>query len=648
MADVSELKRQLEQLKSLGWEEFRARRREQDDVLRRRQQIQLRPELYEFGKDISIQSPDLEAALQEYVATRRLNPTKIDAICLEEGVQAQADVEDCRIWLAASYNRQNEGRKLDSARFEAMCRYGLAVERKLWRMPEEGEYSEDPEEALREREEWFKGRNEHAFKTIPVNPLEVSFMPLSVEPEVVIQESEIPFLEAYEKIRDAQGRRPTLDAYGKLGWMAESEPVAGEGSGWDRVKLRWIRREARDPKTGQWYGCEYVYRADGSIDDAELIREDVIPGGRSSYFITPAGTELASERSAHLRYRSRLYPLATLVAELNQCMTEMMAFSRMSTSLGFMYMELPPNLNPAIVQVLEEMGMLEGEGSKRRMVFRLPDPASGEIMFLPRLEVMPLRLDQAFLRRLEYLQEAIPQYKENRFLTGKAFEETREGAATSLLDQHQAAGLPVGDDLANSDATIRRMLEFERQCILYWDEGVEPKALKPYPLVTTGEEPLLTGGPEAGQTVTVTAQKLRRKMQLRVVTKGVTQGEQFAQEQRAFNLHMRGVMTDAQLIREIGYDDTDKQMRELNRDRLRRQYLPRYQELEKIGIDTLFLAITGMRPPAGPAGQGQPVQGQPSSPGIPGPGGLGQVGNALAQRGVPQGGDSGLAGPVPQ
>src|SRR3990167_3435837 len=218
-----------------GWTDFvLARGTTWPDLLHRSGSIELPPELRPYVTKLGVQSPDLEWALGEFVKIDTLNPTKFDAFSLEEGPEAEKDVEKLRIWRAASWMRQNKDGQLDAAAYEAMNSLGVAVERTIWEMPKEPKPSERNEgedddayneRSTKERGDYFKeieGEG-HPFRTISVNPINVRWDPLD-DPTRVLQQSRVRVTDAYD-LTDKTGRHVTLDELGKVAFLGPDEPL---------------------------------------------------------------------------------------------------------------------------------------------------------------------------------------------------------------------------------------------------------------------------------------------------------------------------------------------------------------------------------------------------------------------------------------
>ena len=412
------------------------------------------------------------------------------------------------------------------------------------------------------------------------------------DPTRVLQQSRVRVTDAYD-LTDKTGRHVTLDELGKIAFLGPDEPLpeyittaeAGERY------VTYFRCEYKDPKTKAWKYAEWV-RGDGEPrDDWQSLREGDIPFGRSSYFFTPSGDERKLETNPHLRYRPRMTPLYLLVDQWNHEITYLVAFIQMITTLGVVYVKLPPNASSDAVSAFEEMGWIEGAGAQRRLVFRRSAPGSNEWMIAPELAKIPLEVPDAEIIRLQMLKEDIKDHMPNRFLTGMAFKETAEGTGTALIDQRQAAALPFGADLRSRDNTIRDMGYAELACIRTWDKDVPEKSLKPYRVVTTGQEPDARGDPDPGKEVVITAETARRRFVLGVMTKGVTASERYQEQAAAYADYERRTITFEQLLKRLDHPDTKKQQNELDKELIREITEPAYEQIVKASFFVAFSSL---------------------------------------------------------
>ena len=612
--DLAFLKEQFAYVhESAAWQEFRRVRAQDWEPLIRRQapQTNLIPSLAHINVDI--QSADLLKAVSDFVAILVRNDTKIDAYSLDQGTHAKRDVEDIRISSAISWAKQNDGRRLSRSVFESVIKYGVGVVYKMWHMPPEPELEEglSEEEALKARAEYFGDQKDHCFDWRYVSPLEVTWFPLE-KPEVFFQESIIPYVEA-KKLQDKKGNALRLDALNKIHFMGESEPlpeVTDRTAQDEKPKIHFIRRAALDKKTKRWRVTEYVRMANEGLDEARELDSYDCPFGRPPYFVIPGGDVKVTETEPHLRYwPGLLHPLIVDVQEQNALLTAMVQMALNKAEFPF-FVPLRA-MTPSEAETLKglELNVVEGAGAEGGLVFRRPRTGSKDVPLYPDLKEMPPeKLDEAFVLRLQQLDERIAEHKPNRFLIGQVGPgEMKQAPATSILNQGEAAALPFNLYMDSFNNFAEDFLNAELEAIAYWDEGVEGEAQKPYVFRTTGDEPLKREPVEAGKVVTLTAAKLKTPYILVASTKTTTQAEEAMEEQQADIAYEKNADTKEQWLRRRGSDDPQKQIEALLADTIDREVLAQMMPVYQQAIRTLIQMTLGVKlmPPVLPPGQGE-------------------------------------------
>lgn len=609
------LERQLKQLSALhggSFSDFKSTRDYWDSLIRRRAKVKLEASLAAYADDIDIQSSALEFKLGQLVDILTLNPTKIDLVCLEPQKHAKDDVEDCRIVAGSWWRQINDGRVIDTRRAEAMMRYGVSVERSFATLPDD--------------------EDDMPFRLEVVNPLECCWLPLA-DPDIVIQESELNFVEANE-LRNDEGNWLTLDAAGKCVFLGDARPVFDNSRHPQTKRIRVVTRAMKDLDSVDddgkaiWYVSEYVYTA-GTEPTATgaLMSSCGCPLPNGPYFIIPSAAQRGLETDPHLRFRPRMYPLYVLYQQLNYELTRLAALALKFESDYHVYIDLS-SLNPQQQTLVDQLFPTEGEGSQRYLVFPTPNPGSGEIPMLPHIERYPADLSEALTLSIQYCKEEIEAVSPNRFLIGNPSRtEISEGTGTAIINMQQAAGLAPSNDLAQSDAGTARIIRSWFDAIVFWDreviEGEYAKAITKYRAVATGDEPLTKGSKEAGTEVFVDAEKASRKFQINVLTKNQTQAEEMQEALMAFQDSAQGVITDEQKIAARGYDDPRKQMELLEADKQRKALEPQKMQLINQANVVLFIALTGLdiaalmgapvpQPPQSPAPQDQSPESTPN------------------------------------
>ena len=603
--DVGLFKDQLAHCTDL-WREFRKWRQIYDDVIRRRAPATMPPALAPYA-GAGMQSVDLEVAINEFVSVLMLNPTKIGAVSLDKRVRAQADIDDLRIYLASSWLRQNDGRKLDKARFQSMTRYGFAARRKFARMPPEPASGEMPndvpgaiawaERTMEERDRHFREGGHHPFSSQWVSPLEMSWFPLD-NPEVVFQDSIIPWIEA-RQLTNGLGQFVNYSEASGVHFVGDPQPLAEFGGTvpGQMKNFHFVVRDALDKKTGLWMTSEYIYPDGGELfKDGEKLTDYVNPFGRSCYFICASGNEQLTEYDPHLRYRPPIYALLNDVMDWNTLTSMLLALVNLKISDEHLVLDAS-QIRPEMMSQLEEIGLVqEGIGGKKRLTWRPPVVESGEVAVSPGpLSVWPGDLEPHLIKMLEITESSMRRHMPNRFLLGRQVEGEAKGAtATAWSLQLQAARLPFGLDLVNADLDTKDDLKAEEAAICYWDKDVAEGSWKKYPHSTTGDEPVTSNPREPGEQITIDAGMVKIPHLLFATTAGETQAEQAEEKADAYNDYAQGTIDKAQLLRRLGHEDTDRQLELLEERRLEELYEQEVQETEKALMRTKLAALSGM------------------------------------------------------
>lgn len=597
---------------SPGWQDFRRFRADVWDPLIRRQAGQvLNPAAADFlqatNSDVDIQSPDLEKDIGDRVAYLLSNAPKIDAISLDQGSTAKGDVENIRMYAAASWLRQNRGYAISGHKYEQMVRYGVATFYKTWKMPEEPPAGED-------RDTYYEQQVEKCFGWQPISPLELAWFPLS-DPEVFVQESTIPYVDA-RRLKRKNGDRLRLTDDNTLIWVGDSEP-GGEQDASNSKKVRLVKRAGLDKETGRWQVTEWVRWHGADVAKAELLDEYTCPFGHAPYFVAPSGNQQRTETNAHLRYRPMIYPLLVDIQELNALVTLLVMTAVWHIQNPF-YVKLD-RMRPELLQAIEGLqsagfGAIDGAGAERKFIFRTPEPATGEVMAAPALERMPnADLPEAFLARIQQVQANIQEHRANRYLTGEAFDSTGQQPATSTLNQAQAAATPFGPYLTNGDLFAADWLQAELDAICYWDQAASKDTAKLYPIRTRGTEPIIGKAHEAGEIITVTAETLEKRKglyELVVTTRNETDAERAMRQQLADIAYEKRAITQLQWLKERGADDPQKQSEDLWEEQMELAADAEFQPVLMTSYRNLFQALTGLNSAlTQPAATGMPAEG---------------------------------------
>ena len=636
MADPALYKRHKADLEKL-WDEFRKWRDDTGQwtqMIRRRRPIELQPELSEYAQGIDIQSPILEeeSILRKHILT--LNPAKVDCVAQETGVRAIEDVEDCRNYFARLLADLDDGMKASDPMSANQVQYGVHFWRRTWHMPKEpdplGREDDEEDEAYNKRssearDSYFRDYKQKIFglERVPLGAL--MFMPLD-NPVVFLEEVEIDYLE-WRELKNQSGKYATLDDAGKVLFIGDAkEPDSGESAS---KKLKLIRHAYREPGTDDWKMCEYLSEG-GVAEEGDVLNEYDVPGG-APYDVVPAGEEQMNETNPHLRYRPQMYPLYVAIGDWNYLITLLTAWARKRMGDQAMYVEIGA-VNEEGRNLLQNMGFqLEGAGAQTRLLFDLPEPGSRQLMIAPKLSEVPLPRPEEIVQLILLKEREIQQLRSNRFLTGSPTpQEITQGTATAITSATQQAGIPPSASVRKQAAGWKRYFLWVRNTILAWDPpGTPTTGQKKYATLTSGQEPTYGTKVEPGTEIAVDANKMGRKFETIVYIRNITDAEQAQRDAIALNKYDRGLLTLEQLLDEMGFDDPEKQKEELNKERHRRSYLARYEQIETTAKDTLLSALSGINlqallqpgmeaaPTSAPEGQGPSSNGNgvPQAPG---------------------------------
>ena len=210
----------------------------------------------------------------------------------------------------------------------------------------------------------------------------------------------------------------------------------------------------------------------------------------------------------------------------------------------------------------------------------------------------------------------IPRHLPNRFMIGTAYTEVQTGTLGMGLDQRQAAQLPYGGDLVQSDATQERLCQAIIDTALCWDEGTPDS--RGYTVRMSSFEPVGKGKVEPGM-LQVMPEMLARNFVISITTSHETaQDRQLAEQaaERKFQLHK---ITDIELYEAYGYDDPYEHQREVFEHENWVQHVePIAQQATTAACIMLLAATTGMDIQS-LLGAGQPSQPQSNPPTQSGP-----------------------------
>lgn len=575
------------------------------DILNRRYTFKLDSFLEEHRQGIDIQLPSVEEDRDQHVQIMTLDEPRFDCTSLENSEDAKDDVEDARIWHAASAMRQNEGGKLLKAQAQALVQIGVAVDRKDWNMikePGEDYYesrhleADDDEGRLGAREEYYRECDQEVFTTVSVDARECCWAPLANHTRFW-QRFVVPYSEGKHTLKSLDGKSVGVNELGHLVLLGDRRPAdvdAYEKNLVEQKQIEVLICDEQDPESGEWWCYEYIcWEGEENWENAQKLNEYRNPLGMSRFYVTERGDAPALETNPHLRFRPILYSEYVLASELAYLQTVFAVFSRMQLDNRLIYVDA----NSLTTEAATALGfdlMTTNNAGAQTYVAKEVSTGSGVIAVLPEMKAYPWPTPEALQFQIEQKQIAFQMVRPNRFLTAK-YGDAREpdSTATQYLDQKQAAALPYSSHLSMIAATWKKMAQGEENAIIFWeDEGVkavkgadnsyeedddEPKTKaqkrrksKQYRVVTTSDEPLLTSPVDAGREVVVTADTFRRRKTITVQIKNETQAERMQNDLAADDAYLvKHALTEEQWLKARGFADPRKQLKDREKDRQR-------------------------------------------------------------------------------
>jgi hypothetical protein len=611
---LEDTKSQLAELEPL-FQTFWIRRAEWQQLFRVRRPTKLESSLEAYGDGIDIQSPLLQYDRKIHMTFKMQNPTKIDAAPDGPSKPAQTAAEKQRIYYASLWNTMDAGNKIRAPWAQSTTDAGVFFARMHYRQPMEpkedwleervksyrSEDEDDDTYETKKLDRSAKARSEHfaesedaCFWLEAIGIGELCFNAMGKDKRTLtIQKSEIDFIEftRLQRSKKLGGGFANLDEAGKVVFLGEAhapEGRAGDDTTLSSNKFTYLVKDYQDPKTKQWMVCEYVY-PNGEVDKGEKVHEDVNPLGRSIFFVVESGDSVPQETDPHLRYLPTMWAELQLTGLINYLTTKIAAISMRETT-DDIYIDIS-KLTPDARQMMESAGaQVEGSGAGSRLVFKRPDPNSNELPLYPgKLENFPHRVSEHLMLIVQQAKDDLVSVRPNEAVQGRhtnAHTNAREAetATMGLLDKQSNSAL-WGPDLTNFDDFVADVMRAVRNCILFWDKGAPDGALKEYPVITTGNEPILGGSVQAGQSYTLTANDFKAHPDIRVMTKHETQAERIQNEQQSMMKYDRGELTWLQHLENLGNDDPIRIAKELELDRIRKQREPRADQLRQVAID---------------------------------------------------------------
>jgi hypothetical protein len=573
--------------------DFYEERKKLQRIIDRKEPIVLGGRFAEYAKGVDIQSPMLESDVATHVDILSLDTFRLDLVARETSTDAKKDIEDLRIWLAQSLDRQNPGNRIGKAINRAQIVRGVAVVEKRWAMPEEpGEqYYKDrdvPDGDEKAREKFFQEQRDHCFQSYYVDPLEMCWAPLD-EPTLFFRQMEISYTEAKKlhRHKDLGGGRLHFTARNMQVHFLDTKPVDEDAiyEASPTQKFDVVERQERN-EDGEWWCTKWVKATGAGWDKGEIFEKYLIPFGRSSFFIIPGGNEDPTSQIPHLRYRPKIYAEAVLVYERNYISTLVVSLARMQLEDRF----------------LSDEGIMEGAGAAKPLLLRTtPTDNPDELAALPgKVEAFPFPVSEHLSLRLQQIEVELERERPNRLMIGQATGKSDEPTATGLLDQRQAASLPYESDLKLEDNGWEEMARAELAALECWEKDEEApvdgkkKLKKSYYYTATGNEPVMGKSANPGSEVKIDIDKIHRNYEVICRTRNKTMAEKLQSDLAAYQDRAQGTLTEEQLLKRLDYDDPQLQLEELQREKYRRMAEEELAPVERSMVKMIASAEWGL------------------------------------------------------
>lgn len=669
----SEYDKDHEYWQSTGFYTFR---NDAQDWINRRATFKFDPFLEENRQGIDIQKPQIEEARDKWVQILTLDRPRYDASSNEDTEEAKDDVEKDRVWLAASAMRQNKNGFLTKAYAESIAEYGVSIERKDWNAPLEpdddyyakkGLKDDDDDGRLKEREAYYRDREDPPFTTVPINPLECCSNALGGEHTKFWQRFVVSYSEGKHGLKSLDGKKVTVNNLGKLVLLGDRRPVNEDAYETDDVRKKQIEviiLDYKDPESGEWWCCEYICWEGEDWTEAQKLNEYRNPLGMSRYYVTERGDAPVLQTNPHLRYRPLLTSTIVHGSELAYLETVEAIILRMQVDGRFFYMDMSKATAEALTALGVDVTTTNNAGAQT-MIAREVTAGSNVITAVPgEIKVWQWPSLESLREKIASKTIEFRESMPNRFLTA-SYGEAREPdqTATQWMGDKQAAALPASSHLDMYAATCIAKAEGERNAIIFWDEEEEDEIapdgeteedegkpsrrvrnmkLKQYRVITQNDMPLETNPVDPGHEVVVTADTMARNFTILCTIKNVTQAEQIQNDAAADDAYARGAITKEQWQKKRGAADPRRQIKDVEKERQREAIAAELQPIRIANMKKYISAETQMdlMTPAPPLRTEQMQQQQSQGQQMPG--------SSIAQPAVtpaPVPGPEGTAGP---
>ena len=563
--------------------------RSYDDQVRRDIKIELPPEITGALQPIEYQSAELEKDIYDHVEILRDNPTRFDLVCLDQSKEAKAAERAILLWTARTWAELDADRWWDAAVGEGQVRHGLKGMWLRWRKPQRAGQN------LRRNPFYFSNTNLYGLYWTETNENEI---------DAAYYQFKVPVVEANIE-RD--GKRVTLDALGKIGWLGQHEAHNSDYTQGKQIEV--IVCDYRDPagKTCPLPGCDhqkrlisvYVKGGGAGYNDLEEVETYDSPFPGCSFFLV-GGRVSYHETEPFRKYRALMLPSYVEHEIQDYIKTLLATMTRKAYGDEDIYGYAA---DPTKIQ-----GM---EGGAKLDIDR-PLPGSNKFpLYSFELRRWPKDIDPHLMTLLQQSEARYAEYRPNRVLGGNAFTEASNATGTAYLALLQQAGLPYNGLLGHSDAAIKRGFNYMYHAIRYWGLADPEDNPTRYPVALTGGEEVMRYGlsVKPGEVVSIDADVLSYDFDLILKTESRTRAEEQAAWLLAWDKYAKGVYTPEDLLKGAGIFDIKGQEEALYAHKIRLALEPHETELMRQYLLQRASAVTGMDfsmalGPAEPAGNG--------------------------------------------
>lgn len=554
--------------------EFYDARRDWDRLIEREFPTKLQPELALYQEGIDYETPDGEQTKFDHCDVLMMNPTEVRVTATDKN-QTDTGKRKARtlmLMLARAWAEMNQDRWWDASVGEGQVSHGLKVMRLNWH----------PREDLNEGAEYAPW----PFYWEDVDIYGTAWLEKENEPNVFYYEFERPSIDS----RKYENGRPYNDSDGKLAWLGDGEAL--DQTLWEG-KVKYLIRDAPHPKAEACpvKDCNHArriitlccYGQNESAKEGYKLEEIDSPFPGSAFMIIPARRSF--NRNPHKRFRPLMYPLLVEMWWHNYLVTLLATLARKDASEDNGYLTLP------------DKDVLQPEDGIAS-TYEKPAPGSNELPVLPsEVRKFPSGISQHLVTLIQQSRERMARYMANRFLTGTAFEEASDAGVGTYIQASQQAALPYNRLLAQSDAAIRKALNYMIHAIKYWDAVTPSDSQQAYGLTWAASDHVVVGygSPKDGERLEMTAADLDFPFDIKVKTASETVAEQAQNWSLGKDKYQSGVYGVEDLMRAAGVRDVEGQKRAMYKERLRKRYAPIQEQRQILVLERMQMTLLGFQ-----------------------------------------------------